>query len=350
MDIRELEKLAVWYGEHFDRIGPVYQALIAPIQHNATQPQKIPVEEPLNELIRHLRRMDFEVLSIEQLKLLDRLEVSPYIGQEGADHADAIVRTANYDPNTANAKLIEALGKLGNVRSYLDHFLQSLSQLELRNQEEDSDFITIRVSFHNEASITNMAEWKRSATDWYDIIRGIAMLRDEAPEDIKVVSATKGSIILTLAAGAAVTELLARIAKHITGTAKDVLELAHSREELKQKKMLTKVMADEFDRITAEKKANTVQEIVGEFQEVLGDSAGDKLTALTKSVEKLLKFNEKGGTVDFVMPENEDEVDEDEAPTAAPSGMLAAKRAIQDYQEVREQVKLLSHHEAANDE
>jgi hypothetical protein len=35
MDIRELEKLAVWYGEHFDRIGPLYQALIAPIQHNA---------------------------------------------------------------------------------------------------------------------------------------------------------------------------------------------------------------------------------------------------------------------------------------------------------------------------
>lgn len=353
MDIRELEKLAVWYGEHFDRIGPLYHALIAPIQHNATQPQKIPVEEPLNDLIRQLRWTDFEALSIEQLNLLDKLEVSQYLGQDGADFVDAIVRTANYDPTTANTKLNEAVGKLGNVRSYLDSFLQSLSQLALRNQEEESDFITIRVSFQNEASITNMTEWKRSASDWYDIIRGIAMVRDEAPEDIRVVSATKGSIILTLAAGAAVTELLARIAKHITGTAKDVLELAHSREDLKQKKMLTKVMADEFDRLTTERKANTVQEIVAEFKDVLGDGGGDKLTALTKSVEKLLKFNEKGGTVDFVMPENdddEDEVDEAEAQAAAPSDILAAKRAIQDYQEVREQVKLLSHHKADNDE
>lgn len=35
MDIRELEMPTVWYGEHFDRIGPLHQALIAPIQHNA---------------------------------------------------------------------------------------------------------------------------------------------------------------------------------------------------------------------------------------------------------------------------------------------------------------------------
>lgn len=352
MDIRELEKLAVWYGEHFDRIGPLYHALIAPIRHNATQPQKLPVEEPLTDLIRQLRRTNFEALSIEQLNLLDKLEVSQYLGQGGADYVDAIVRTANYDPTTANARLNEAVGKLGNVRSYLDNFLESLSQLTLRNQEEESDFITIRVSFQNEASITNMTEWKRSAADWYDIIRGIAMIRDEAPEDIRVVSATKGSIILTLAAGAAVTELLARIAKHITGTAKDVLELAHSREDLKQKKMLTKVIADEFDRLTTERKANTIYEIVDSFKDVLGDGAGDKLTALTKSVEKLLKFNEKGGTVDFVMPENddEDEVDEAKAQAAAPSDILAAKRAIQDYQKVREQVKLLSHHKADNDQ
>ena len=349
MDIRELEKLAVWYGEHFDRFGPLYQALISPIQHNANQPQKVPVEEPLNDIIKYLRRMDFEVLSIEQLKLLDTLGVSAYMGHDGAELVDSAVRTANYDPNTASTQLSEAYGKLGNVRSYLDSFLQSLKQLDLRDQEDDSDFITIRVSFQNDASITNVSQWKKSSADWYDIIRGIAMINDESPESTKVISATKGSIILTLAATAGVTALLAKIAKDITTTAKEVLEVEHSREDLKQKKMLTKVMADEFDRVAEEKKENTVQKIIGEFKHVKADGAGDKLAALTKSVEKLLAFSEKGGTVDFVMPENDDE-DEDETQAAAPSDLAVAKRAIRDYQEVREQVKLLSHHEPANDE
>lgn len=350
MDIRELEKLSVWYGEHFDHFGPLYQALIGPIQHNAAQPQKVAVEEPLNNLITNLRRMDFEVLSIEQLNLLEKLGVSAYIGHEGADFVDSIVRTANYDPNTASAQLNEANGKLANVRSYLDSFLQSLNQLELRDQEEDSDFITIRVSFQNEASITNVSQWKKSSADWYDIIRGIAMINNEAPEATKVISATKGSIILTLAATAGVTTLLARITKHLTTTAKEILEVEHSREDLKQKKMLTRVMADELDRLAKEKKDNTVHEIVGEFKHVMADGAGDKLAALTKSVEKLLAFNEKGGTVDFVMPEKDDEDEnEDEAEAAAPAGLTSAKRAIRDYQEVREQLKLLSHHRPAND-
>jgi hypothetical protein len=351
MDIRELEKLAVWYSEHFNRFGRLYEAVISPIQHNATQPQKTAVEEPLNDLIKYLRRMDFEVLSIEQLKLLDKLGVSENMGNEGADLVESIVRTANYDPNTASMQLTEAYSKLSNVRTYLDSFLQSLSQLDLLDQEDDSDFITIRVSFQNEASITNVSQWKKSSADWYDIIRGIAMINNEAPETTKVIGATKGSIILILAATAGVTALLARIAKDITSTAKEVLEVEHSREDLKQKKMLTQVMADEFDRLVTEKKENTVQDIVGEFKDVMADGAGDKVAALTKSVEKLLAFNQKGGTVDFVMPENDDDDGgEDEAQAAAPAGLTAAKKAIRDYQEVREQVKLLSHQQPANDE
>ena len=355
MDIRELEKLAVWYGEHFDRLGSLYQALISPIQHNANQAQKVAVEEPLNELIKYLRQMDFEVLSIEQLKLLAKLRISVYVGHEGADFVNSIVRTANYDASTAFTALSVANATLGNVRSYLDSFLQSLNGLELRNQEDDSEFITIRVSFQNDASITNISQWKKSSADWYDIIRGIAMVNNEAPEATKIISATKGSIILTLAATAGVTALLATIAKHITNTAKEVLEVEHSREDLKQKKLLTKAMADELDRVAKEKEDNAVQEIVSGFKHVMPDGTGDKLAALTKSVEKLLAFNEKGGVVDFVMPENEGEDEgavegNEEAPAAAPTGLAAAKMAIRDYQEVREQVKLLSHHQSANDE
>ncbi len=350
MDIRELEKLSVWYGDHFEVFGRLYRAVISPIRHNASNPEKFPVEEPLDDLINYLKRMDFEVLSIEQIRILDKLGVSAYIGNEGADLVSSIVRIANYDPNTASSQLNTAFEKLSSVQSNLDNFLASLSHLDLRDHEDESNFIAIRVSFQNDASITNVSQLKKSSADWYDIIRGLAMINNEAPEATKVISATKGSIILTLAATAGVTTVLAKIAKDITATAKHILEVENSREDLKQKKLITKVMAEELDRLVKEKKENAVQDIVGDFKNVMAEGAGDKIAALTKSVEKLLAFSEKGGAVDFVMPEfDEDNEEDDHDRGASPAGITAARNAIKDYQIIREQVKLLSYNQPAND-
>jgi len=165
MDIRELEKLAVWYIEHFGQFDRLFKELINPIQHNATHQEKVAVEEPLNNLIAYLRRMDFDVLSLEQLKLLDRLGADAFIGPEGAAFVDATVRTANYDPNTASAQLSEAHGKLRNVQSHLTSFLESLDHLDIRHQEqEECDFITIRVSFQKAGHLEEPTDFGLMAT------------------------------------------------------------------------------------------------------------------------------------------------------------------------------------------
>ena len=127
-----------------------------------------------------------------------------------------------------------------------------------------------------------------------------------------------------------------------------MLEIRHISEDLKQKKVLTKLMEQELKRQVDDKKVQAVDAIMEEIKPLFADDAGDKIPALIKSVQKLLAFNEKGGTVDFVAPDTEE--DEAEEGAGAPaSSFNAAKRAIRQYQDVREQVKLLSYEKPADD-
>jgi hypothetical protein len=47
--------------------------------------------------------------------------------------------------------------------------------------------------------MSNVADFRKWGTFWFEIGRGVAMAHNAAPEEIKIVGATKGSIIIELA-------------------------------------------------------------------------------------------------------------------------------------------------------
>ena len=120
MDVKELEKLATWYIEHFDLLNPHYQGLISPIQHNASQQAKQPFEAEMNVLLEYLEGMDFEVLSLQQIKMLEKLGVDPFLGRDGASFIESTIKTASFDPATGLAALNNAFSALSNARNQFD--------------------------------------------------------------------------------------------------------------------------------------------------------------------------------------------------------------------------------------
>lgn len=346
MDLQELEKLATWYIEHFSQLNQYYQQLIGPLQHNASQQNKQPFEPNMISLNDYLNTMNFEVLSLQQIKTLNKLGVAQFIGSEGAEFISRTIKTADFDPATGLSVITEAFAKLLNIKQQFESYLQALSQLDLRETdvEELSKQITIRIGFQNAASIDNVTKWKDSAAEWYDIIRGLALAMDEAPENTRVVSATKGSIILTLAGTYAVTMLLAKISTNVLGVAKDTLEIMHTIQDLRTKKILNDVIETELNRKMEKVKEDALESLIEEIRPLLPDENGEKITALKHSVKKLLDFNEKGGNVDFVGPNDGVADTEVEGGTASGIATLTAVRnAINDHQKLREQIKQLSH-------
>lgn len=345
MNIDEMYRLANWFADQFPRLNNLYSGVLDPINHNASQPDKRTIEGQLNELTEFLASQPLNQLSLEQLKMLSLLGVEQYIGREGAAYVEAAVRTSNYDPATAVQRLSAAIQSINSARDRLAAYAEAVTNLGLglADAEAEGGLITIRVGFQSEAAINNVADWKNTAKDWYEIVRGLAMACDEKPEDVKVLGASTGSVILIMAGTAVFTGLLATIARHMTTTAKDVIGVRVALEELRQKKLLTKAMETEFKKIEKEKVDGAMVNIQKLLDGNLKLKDGEVAVALTNSIKKLLDFSEKGGTVDFVAPPEdvEDEMEADEDVGIA-TALTEARAAILEYQSERESLKLLS--------
>lgn len=348
MNVIELFELAEWYKSNFEGLRNLYSTLHSVLKNNATQPSQQAVEEPLGKLVSFLSKMNLGELSLQQLKLLQQLGVSHLVGKEGVSYINNTIKTATYDPASTEQKINTALQKIEEVNQRLSGFSSAVTELGIKPDsfEGVEGRIIVRIGFKDDASINNVSDWKSSSEDWYNIIRGLAMVAGEAPEDTKVIGATNGSLILVLAATAGVTKLLAMISKHITGIAKDVISVGIERENLRQKKMLSKEMENEFINMEKTKRTDGITTVNKELAKMMPKGTqGDIKNAIETSITKLLEFGENGGDVDFVTPPEIELVVEDGVAEKRSDEALAEfeniRKLILEYQEEREAVKLL---------
>jgi hypothetical protein len=347
MQIIELERLSNWFLEESREITKLYQQLLDPVQHNAVQNSKVAVEAPLDVLLEFLRNQKFDHLSLEQINVLSKLGVIQYIGQDGYLFIEHTIRTSEYDPVTAAAKLDKGIAAINFASKGFAMYVASLEALRMREGEADAftkDRVIVRVGFRQEASINHLTDLKDSSKDWYDIIRGLSLAANEAPEDTKIVGAATGSIILILAGTTAVTGLLALISKHIINAATQVVGLQNQIEDLRHKKWLNRTIENELKKQIDSTKTNTTASILTEIKEIIRDLDGEQINALEVAIKKLLTFSEKGGNVDFVSPASDEnnfdellpDFDTDKDPLLEVGGL------IREYQTARENLKLLT--------
>lgn len=344
MNVEELNRLSAWYTGHFSEINNLFSKLIQPIQHNATQANKQTLETQLDDLINYIQNIGFENLSIEQINFLDNVGVLRFLGLKGAIYVESAVRTSNYDPQTALNKLNEALNALTAANNGMSLYRQSADMLGFIDADQgDVEGITIRVGFREGAAINNVSDLREAGKDWYDIIRGIALAANEAPEDTLITGASNGSIILTLIGTAAVTKILAIIGKNVASMVKDAIEIANQIEDLRGKKLLNNSIEKELKKIEQAKKETASAATIKEISDELPELDGEKIAALELSVKKLLLFNEKGGDVDFVSHEEggSEDVAEGRDEGSANAALSQAMAAIREYQKVREHIRLL---------
>jgi hypothetical protein len=351
MNIFELYDLATWYRGYFKALRKAYSDLHNAVSNNANQPSKLPLEEPLTSLVEFLHKMTLNELSLQQMETLKHLGVEHLLGADGALWVETTIKKEAYDPATAERAMASAVSAVNSANEKLSAYSSSIDQMELRRPPlaggDDTPRVTVRVGFKNDAAIENVKDLRTSAEDWFQIVRGLALVSGEAPENTKVVGASSGSIIVVLSVTYAISKLLATIAKHITGTAKEILELQITLEDLRQKKILTKTMEEEFKKLKQEKKDGAIEAIKVDIAKQLPKAGqdGEKSTALEKSIQKLLKFGEDGGDIDFVAPSepSQDPAGADAPPDEMIATMRSVRNLILEYQAEREAVKLLSH-------
>lgn len=345
MQVRELRDLCTWFLKHGRPVVRQYDILAQKLDHNATQQKKQPVRSDLTSLLDNLRSMPLHELTREQITVLEREEVRELLGRDGARKVERLVKSARFDPATAAQELRQWHDLVANFERKCSELERHISEMELIDDEESyADEIVVRVHFREEAGINDIASLKAWSQEWFEIMRGIALCVDEPPEDVKVLGAHQGSVILVLGTTAGVTALLLLISNHLTKIGLNGLQLANAVEDLKHKTKLNKTVLKGLEKSIEDQEKEGLVELLEVAKSTLpGEPNGEKVNALEKSVTKLLTFTKKGGEVDILPPPDPDDEDFDPPLSEAEIEDLRKVRQNNDeLRDTREETRLLT--------
>lgn len=344
MNVSELFGLTYWVSDEIvaAQIPQKYQALQKILQQHA-QPgqQKQPFENQKNDLIETLEKVPLSKLTKDQLLFLHELGIAQAVGDEGIDVIEDVLYRNVIDVATSAQKLQDIHRKLTEGMQKSDQIKSGLDGCVIEEEYETDNEILIRVSFTGKATMSNVTDFKRWGNIWHEIGRGIAMAHNATPEDVKIVGATKGSIIIEMEVIAAIATTTSGIILSALKVAEKVLDIRKKAEEIRNLKLNNKKLANDIEKEAEKEKIAGIEGITTGLIKKLNlrkDEEGDKTNALDKAVKNLVDFIEFGGEVDFIIPEEETDSEGNEKATPEYGNLRVT---FQEIRQLESKIKLL---------
>lgn len=348
MQIIELMKLSDWFTETIveGEIIDAYSSLNNIVANNARSSTKTPFEDERDALVEAIQSIDFNDLTLEQIDLLETMGVAELLGQDGVTYINSMMEKNGADIASISEHLNDNCSTLSDAQSYFDTLNNHLEKYFLSDSSEElsDDEVLIRVYFKDDASISNLEDFKKSGNDWYQIGRGFAIATDTAPEEIRVVGAEKGSVIINLVAIAGIAGILSKAVYESLSVIQRVMDIRKTKLEIDNLKLQNKKIAAELEKEIEREETNGADRIVKSLCKELKikNDEGEKKAALKKSVEILLQFTQEGGKIDFVHNEIDDEPeDESSEQKALRTDMEMLDTNISKIRELESRLKLL---------
>lgn len=305
MNLEELYELTLWVDKNIREPNLVskYKTLYNAVNRNV-QPnqQQQPFENEKNSLFEQLDGIKTDSLNNEQIDFLVSTEIFELIGSEGRKYLEDILYINVLDIATVASKINERNSKLAQCLARFQHIKEGLSGI-IDISETKSDDVLLKVHFAGKTDIENVVDFKKWATAWFDIGRGIAMLEGKAPEDIRVVGARKGTIIIELAVIAGIATSISAIILAVLKVADKVLDIKKKAEEIKGLKLSNSKIQKELEKEAENEKVIGIDKITNDLLSRSNDKGNGELkTIIEKAVKNLVDFIENGGEVDCTIP------------------------------------------------
>lgn len=342
MNVTELYNLTLWVEENITKaqIPQKYQALQQILQQNTQSGLQQPLETPKNDLFETIKSVPLKQLSKEQLIFLRALKIAQSVGDEGVNIIEDIFYKNVIDVATAAKKMQEIYQNLTTGIKKLNQVKAGLEGYVSQEKYEAENEVLMRITFTGHAELTNVVHFKDWGKTWYEIGRGIAIAHNTAPEEVKIIGATSGSIVIELATIPAIAATTATIIYSALKLAEKVLDIKKKAEEIKNLQLQNKKLASDIAKEAEKEKEKGIEEITVLIVEQLGikkTEEGDKVLELDKAIKHLVNFIESGGEVDFVLPENDESQDDDNSATE----YKKLKDQIQEIHLLENKLKLL---------
>jgi hypothetical protein len=235
------------------------------------------------------------------------LGIRKHIGEAAAETVEDLLYKNVIDEATSANEIQKIISEINAAINRINQIKEGLNGLIQDDEDTKNGELLLRVSFSKAASISNVNDFKLWGSTWYDIGRGVAMAHGLTPEDIRIVGASKGSVILTLAVSKIVAKTLSSIVLDALKVAEKFYRIKQQIEEVRALKLSNDKAVQELE-IEAQKVKEDGATII--YENLISDpqiakSNGEVRNALEKATKNLVGFIEKGGEVDCVLPPEE---------------------------------------------
>jgi hypothetical protein len=350
MEVEELNYVTSWVKREIEERGVLqrYQELFNILQRSA-QPnqQKAPFEVQKDGVLALLRQIDLAQLNNQQLELLESLGVAGLVGKRGIAHLEDILFRNNLDIATAAKKVQDAMNQIGSAVTWATEVGARLQQ-HFRFAPVDPDgALIVRVTFTGGAQFRNVKDFKEWGLIWFDIGRGLAMAHGLTPEDVMVVGASRGSIIIELATRVNVVETIGAILLLALAATEKVCAIRKQIEEIRGLKLDNDRAVKILEEEATKSKAASIELITAEVIESISTETknGEITNVVSKSVKNLVSFVASGGEVDCVVPEDADSTKPGDGDAETQGARLAKLRnSFQEIRRLEQQLKRIEHH------
>lgn len=329
MEVEELYHLSLWVQHNGQLAARKYQALMKLMDANLSQnnqAKKQPIREAWQDLYGELERMQISDLNFQQIQHLEKLGVMVYFGKQGARYVKRTVKESAYDPATGAANIKKAHSAINSAVQQFEGLQKALDSVKLTPERVEhyieGDEALARIQFTSDASINNISDLKKWSTDWSDIVRGVGLCVGETPQNVRVIGASRGSILVWIGGTILFISFMAHMSRKVSGIVLDGLRVAEAIEDLRYKKISNDEIEQALRERQKEKEAKAEQDLVEELRGKALDFQPEHEAQLKTAVKKFIQFSKKGGIVDYIEPprdEAEETADENREAVAEDS-------------------------------
>lgn len=316
MDLQGVAQVGAWVNSQVKgkRLVRLYTQLTSAVAQNLQPGQaRQPFSDQKNALTKALRLVEVDALTAEQIRFLERLEIADLVGPVGAERIERLFSDSGNDLAFAHQQLSNRTQLLTKGLERVEQVATQIAGLYEPSEPLPSGEFGFQLHFRGRASIGNAVSLKYWSDEIHAISRGFALVAGQAPEDVRVVGARKGSIIIELASGWLIVHLVGAATLRLLQIAKRVQEIRLKAEEIRALQLSNEVsiielqsVKDRLEKIALSEQETRVLGVSDHLEKQFSLRIdGEQRNALTLSIRKLVHFIEKGGEIELLLPPQE---------------------------------------------
>ncbi|MGB9546042.1 hypothetical protein [Vibrio harveyi] len=321
MDVKELYDLALWFDENIvdeDLIESLSEAIVG-LQSNGAASLSVK-----NRYVAELQTPFYEVpvqqLTKNQTQVLRELDVWALFGANAVEYFQHA-----FADDFSYREIVNILGAGRSALTVARKHLENVAQLLPLVVDVQTELTpiplgcaSIRLTFREDASISNFVDFNSWAKKWFTIGRGFSLATNQKTQDLKIIGAGNGSIFIDVLGNLETLNMIGEATNHLLDIGLKVAEaygLYKGVKELKERlpkesQATAEHMVDVAKKEFEDKKLTLYTEAA---EKMLDAQGGDRehVAALAKALRELDTYIKLGGNIAYLsISTNEDEDEE----------------------------------------